>query len=134
MGVVATGKRVSFTPMTMDDKGRRDRSVHYEHDMMSVFVKCEFIVVFILLLPRYRYRECLDADPCIFRVPPWHFVIFVLRPKINCGVGLVNCFFRVPLMYQPCCLLPCCQGKLGELTKKQFTKPTPQFILGRSIA
>ena len=57
----------------------------------------------------------------------------ILRPKINCGVGLVNCFFRVPLMYQPCCLLPCCQGKLGELTKKQFTKPTPQFILGRSI-
>ena len=69
-GAVATGKRVSFTPMTMDDKGRRDRSVHYEHDMMSVFVKCEFIVVFILLLPRYRYRECLDANPCIFRVLP----------------------------------------------------------------
>ena len=42
----------------------------------------------------------------------------VLRPKSNCGVGLVNCFFRVSLMYQPCCLLPCCQGKLGELTKK----------------
>ena len=58
----------------------------------------------------------------------------LLRPKINCGVGLVNCFFRVSLMYQPCCLLPCCQGKLGELTKKQFTKPTPQFILGRSIS
>ena len=57
----------------------------------------------------------------------------LLRPKINCGVGLVNCFFRVSLMYQPCCLLPCCQSKLGELAKKQFTKPTPQFILGRSI-
>ena len=56
----------------------------------------------------------------------------VLRDKMNCGVGLVNCFIRVPLMYQPCCLLPCCQGKLGKLTKKQFTKPTPQFILGHS--
>ena len=42
----------------------------------------------------------------------------ILGPKINCRVGLVNCFFRVPLLYQPCCLLPCCQGKLGELTKK----------------
>ena len=30
----------------------------------------------------------------------------VLRDKMNCGVGLVNCFIRVPLMYQPCCLLP----------------------------
>ena len=57
----------------------------------------------------------------------------ILRPKMNCGVGLVNCFIRVPLVYQPICHLPYCQGKLGELTKKQFTKPTPQFILGRSI-
>ena len=23
-------------------------------------------------------------------------------------------------MYQPCCLLPCCQGKLGELTKNSL--------------
>ena len=32
-------------------------------------------------------------------------------------------------MYQPCCLVPGCQGKLGELRKKQLTKPQKQFIL-----
>ena len=36
-------------------------------------------------------------------------------------------------MYQPCCLVPCFQGKLDELTKNKFTKPTVQFILSLSI-
>merc|ERR1712088_108259 len=31
-----------------------------------------------------------------------------------------NCFLRVPLMYQPCCLVPCCQGKLGELANNSL--------------
>ena len=36
-------------------------------------------------------------------------------------------------MYQPCCLMPGCQGKLGELRKKQLTKPQKQFILSLCI-
>ena len=36
-------------------------------------------------------------------------------------------FFRVALMYHSCC-----QGKLGELAKKQLTKPTVLFILSLS--
>ena len=39
--------------------------------------------------------------------------------KMPCTVGFVNSFLRVPLMYQPCCLLPCCQGKVGELPEKK---------------
>ena len=35
----------------------------------------------------------------------------------------------LPLMYQPWCSRPCCQGKLGELAKGQLTKPTAQFSL-----
>ena len=51
------------------------------------------------------------------------------RDKINC---LVRCT-RVALMYQPSCLLPCCQGKLGELTKKQLSKSQKQFVLSLGI-
>ena len=43
-----------------------------------------------------------------------------------------DCFLRVPLMYQPCCLVSCCHGKLGKLVKKTFTKQTLQFILSLS--
>ena len=57
---------------------------------------------------------CNSASECDGKL------VNLLHPKINCGVGLVNCFFRVPLMYQPCCLLPCCQGKLGEHTKNSL--------------
>ena len=32
-------------------------------------------------------------------------------------------------MYQPSCLLRCCQGKPGELAKKLLSKPQKQFIL-----
>ena len=40
---------------------------------------------------------------------------------MNCTARSGNCFLRVPLlMYQPCCLVPCCQGKLGELTKNSL--------------
>ena len=53
----------------------------------------------------------------------------VPRDKMNCWVRFGNCFLRVPLMYQPCCLVPGCQGKLGELRKNQLTKPQKQFIL-----
>ena len=52
---------------------------------------------------------------------------------MNCRVRFGNCFLRAPLMYQPCCLVPGCQGKLGELRKKQLTKPQKQFILSLGI-
>ena len=39
---------------------------------------------------------------------------------MNCLVRLGNCFLRVALMYQPSCLLPCCQGKPGELAKNCY--------------
>ena len=51
---------------------------------------------------------------------------------MDCTVRFGNCFLSATLMYQPCCLVPCCQGELGELTKKQFTKPTAQLILSLS--
>ena len=41
----------------------------------------------------------------------------VPRDKMNCLVRFGNCFLRVALMYQPSCLLPCCQGKPRELAK-----------------
>ena len=44
----------------------------------------------------------------------------ILRDKMKYTVRFGNCFLRVPLMYQPCCLVPCCQGKLGELTKNSL--------------
>ena len=37
-------------------------------------------------------------------------------------------------MYQPCCLVPGCQGKLGKLRKKQLTKPQGTWnLLGRPV-
>ena len=50
---------------------------------------------------------------------------------MNCTLKFGNCYLRVPLLYQPCCLVPCCQGKLGEFAKK-FMIPTVQFILSLS--
>ena len=52
---------------------------------------------------------------------------------MNCTVGFVNCFLRVPLAYQPCCPIPCCPGKRGELSENCLPNLTVQFILGRSI-
>ena len=56
----------------------------------------------------------------------------ILRPKMNCGVGLVNCFFvSSPSLHWQ-------HGRRQQgwyirgTRKKQFTKPTPQLILGRS--
>ena len=42
------------------------------------------------------------------------------RDKMNCSGGNANCFLRVALICQPSCLLPYCQGKPGELAKKQL--------------
>ena len=59
-------------------------------------------------------------------------VIDILRPKMNCGVGLANCFF----VSSPS--LPWQHGRRQQgwyirgTLKKQLTKPTPQLILGRS--
>ena len=47
---------------------------------------------------------------------------------------MLTVFLRVALMYQPSCLLPCCQGKQGELAKKQLSKPQKQFILSLGIS
>ena len=46
---------------------------------------------------------------------------------MNCTVGFVNGFLRVPLAYQPCC-----PGKQGELSENCLPNLTVQFILGRS--
>ena len=46
----------------------------------------------------------------------------ILRDKMICTVRFGNSFLRVPLMYQPCCLVPYCQGKIGDLTKKPVYK------------
>ena len=53
----------------------------------------------------------------------------ILSDKIPCTIGFIKIFLRSPLVYQPCCLVPCCQGKLGELAPKQLSKPTVLFIL-----
>ena len=53
----------------------------------------------------------------------------VQRPKMNCTVGFVNCFLRVPLAYQPCCPVPCCSGKQGELSENCLPNLTVQFII-----
>ena len=53
---------------------------------------------------------------------------------MNCLVRLGNCFLRFALMYQPSCLLPCCQGKPGELANKLLSKPQKQFILSLGIS
>ena len=53
---------------------------------------------------------------------------------MNCTVRFENCFLRVALMYQPSSLLPCCQGKPGELAKKLLSKPQKQFILSLGIS
>ena len=52
----------------------------------------------------------------------------VLRDKINRTVKFGKWFLRVPLVYKLCCLVWCCQGRLGELAKK-FMIPTAHFIL-----
>ena len=39
---------------------------------------------------------------------------------VHCTVGFVNSFLRVPLVYLPWCLPPCCQGKLGELSENSL--------------
>ena len=49
---------------------------------------------------------------------------------MNCSGGYANCFLRVALMYQPSCLLPCCQGKPGGTCKKTViqTSKTVHFV------
>ena len=48
---------------------------------------------------------------------------------MNCLGRFGNCFLGVELMYQPSCLLLCCQGKPGELAEELLSKPQKQFIL-----
>ena len=43
-----------------------------------------------------------------------------IRDKMNCTVMFGNCVFSVPLIYQPCCLVSCCQSKLRDLTKNSL--------------
>ena len=60
------------------------------------------------------------------------FTGLIPRDKMNCLVRLGNCFLRLALMYQPSCLLPCCQGKTWNLPKKLLSKPQKHFILSLS--
>ena len=46
--------------------------------------------------------------------------LYLPGDRMKVTVRLENCFLRVPLMYQICCLVPCCRGKLGELTKTAY--------------
>ena len=34
----------------------------------------------------------------------------LLSDKMSFTVGLVDCYLRVPMVCQPCCLVHCCQG------------------------
>ena len=58
----------------------------------------------------------------------------MLRDKMSCAVTYGDCFLRVSLMFQPYYLVPCCQGKLGELATNRFQNLlcTVQFILSLS--
>ena len=56
----------------------------------------------------------------------------ILSDKIPPTVGFVNNFLRVSLVYQPCCLLPCCQGKVGELSDKSVRNLYVRGILSLS--
>ena len=48
-----------------------------------------------------------------------------------CKVGFVNCFCRVPVVFQPFCPVPCCQGKLGN--SQENSNNIAQFILSLSM-
>ena len=49
--------------------------------------------------------------------------------KGHCKMKFRDCYIRVLLLYQPCCLVPCSQGKLGELAKKVYkTYCTLHFV------
>ena len=57
----------------------------------------------------------------------------LLGDKMPHRVGIVNWFLQVLLVYQPCSLVPYCQGKLGELTGISLPNLTLQGILSLSI-
>ena len=46
---------------------------------------------------------------------------------MNCTVRFGNCFIRVSVVYHPCCLMPPCQGELGE--RQTVNHPDLHFIL-----
>ena len=50
----------------------------------------------------------------------FNFMSKILSDKIPCTVGLVKCILRVPELevHFSCCLLRCCQGKLGDLSEE----------------
>ena len=103
-------------------------------------------LVEIVELPlQFRYGGVYHLETCNFHTSKfckmfslsqrrYSIRLALPRDKMNCSGGYANCFLRVALMYQPSCLLPCCQGKPGELAKKVLSKPQKQFILplGRS--
>ena len=66
---------------------------------------------------------------------PMRYVIQVLGDKMNLTVRLgINCFMRVPLVYMPCCPVPNCLGKEGELSGNCLTNLTVGFILSPSMS
>ena len=66
-----------------------------------------------------RRRECIT--PLGDFKPDWKSWLalnrFLLRGKINCTVTFESCLLWVPLIYQFCSFVPCCQGKLNTLLK-----------------
>ena len=40
-----------------------------------------------------------------------------LNGKISCTIGFVKYFLRSPLVYQHCCLVPCCQARQARGTQ-----------------
>ena len=77
----------------------------------------------LVRLERGALTESLVAVVAYVRALPgvgpeyiYHFLI-VKRANYTKDVARFgDCFLRVQLMYQPCCLVPCCQSKLGELS------------------
>ena len=115
----------------------------YNHFSASVFGACALL------------RAVVAGDGVMSCVPEALFAIEIgrkiPRDKWNCtvrfGNGLLRCTEWLVLLeapqklqvfvathYKPSCLVPCCQGKLGEFTKNQLTKHIVQSILSLSIS
>ena len=55
----------------------------------------------------------------------------MLRNKIGCMLGFLNCFLILTLMYLPCCFAA--KASKGESLKRKLTEPTVEGILSPSI-
>ena len=101
-------------------------------------VSCDFMLPTLCEMDEHVRLTAFPSSVAELSLEVGHYLStgyqdILLRPKMNCGVGLVNCFF----VSSPS--LPWQHGRRQQgwyirgTLKKQFTKPTPQLILGRSI-